>query len=101
MPSRDQRDTRPGGFAVLLGKEWRDLTAGHPFWVVLLPVSFLTGYSFILAANLYAESSKPASQLPELASGLSPFDGIFVPTFGALYIMGAMARRIRGMSQAM
>jgi ABC-2 type transport system permease protein len=86
LPSRDQRDTRPGGFAVLLGKEWRDLTAGQAFWVVLLPVSFLAGYSFIQAANLYAESSKPASQLPELASALSPLDGIFVPTFGALYI---------------
>jgi ABC-2 type transport system permease protein len=86
LPSRDQRDTRPGGFAVLLAKEWRDLIARHAFWAVLLPVSLLAGYSFIQAANLYAESSKPASQLPEVASVLSPLDGIFVPTFGALYI---------------
>jgi hypothetical protein len=86
LPSRDQRDIGPGGFATLLGKEWRDLTAGHAFWAALLPVSFLAGYSFIEAVNLYTESSKPASQLPEVASALSPLDGIFVPTFGALYL---------------
>src|SRR5262245_31024112 len=46
----------------------------------------LVGYSYIQASTLYAEASKSAQQLPELARSLSPLDGVFVPTFGALYL---------------
>ena len=35
---------------------------------------------------LYAEASRSAAQFPELARGLSPFDGLLVPTLGALYL---------------
>ena len=31
-------------------------------------------------------SSAAARDSPVLASGLSPLDGVFVPTFGALYL---------------
>ena len=38
------------------------------------------------SSALYAEASRSASQLPEVARNISPLDGILVPTFGALYL---------------
>ena len=75
-----------GPLAPLVAKEIRDLFAGRAFWVLLLILSFLVGYSFIEAVGLYTEASRPAAEIPELARGLSPFDGVLVPTFGALYL---------------
>ena len=49
-------------------------------------LSPLVGYSFIQAVALYAEASRPALSIPELARQLSPFDGILVPTFGGFYL---------------
>jgi hypothetical protein len=85
LPSPDLiRTSAP--FLPLLGKELRDLFAGRALWALLLLLSPLVGYSFIQAVSLYAEASRPAAQFPELARGLSPFDGIEVPTLGALYL---------------
>ena len=74
----------------LLCKELRDLFAGRAVWVLLLLLSPLAGSSFIQAVSLYAEASRSAAQFPELARGLSPFDGIVVPTFGALYLAATL-----------
>jgi hypothetical protein len=64
----------PGGtFLALVNKEWRDILAGPTIWILLLLLSALVGYSY-------------AQQLPEVARSLSPLDGVFVPTFGALYL---------------
>jgi ABC-2 type transport system permease protein len=76
----------PAPFMPLFAKELRDLFAGRSLWVLLLLQSPLVGYSFIQAVSLYSEASRPATQFPEVAHGLSPFDGIVVPTFGALYL---------------
>jgi len=46
----------------------------------------LTGYSFIQAVHLYGEASRTALAYPEMAAGLHPLDGIFIPTFGACYL---------------
>ena len=64
----------------LLRKEMRELATGSSLWVLLLLLSPLVGYSFIQAVALYAEASRPALSIPELARQLSPFDGILVPT---------------------
>jgi ABC-2 type transport system permease protein len=77
-------------FMPLFSKELRDLFAGRALWVLLLLLSPLAGYSFIQAVSLYAEASRSAAQFPELARGLSPFDGIVVPTFGALYLVATL-----------
>jgi hypothetical protein len=53
---------------------------------LLLVLSPLVGYSFIQAVALYAEASRPALSIPELAHQLSPFDGILVPTLGGFYL---------------
>jgi ABC-type transport system involved in multi-copper enzyme maturation permease subunit len=71
----------------LLGKELRELWLGSAMWAALLIDVLLTGYSYIQAANLYAEPSRAATKVHELARGLSPLDGIVVPTFGALYLV--------------
>jgi ABC-2 type transport system permease protein len=77
-------------FMPLLSKELRDLFAGRALWALLLLLSPLAGYSFIQAVRLYAEASRSAAQFPELARGLSPFDGIVVPSLGALYLAATL-----------
>jgi len=72
--------------ALLLGKEWRNLVSGRAFWLLLLLLCPLVGYSYIQAVMLYGEASRSAAELPGVARNLSPLDGIFVPTFGALYL---------------
>jgi ABC-type transport system involved in multi-copper enzyme maturation permease subunit len=70
----------------LLHKELRELVTGNSLWVLMLLLSPLVGYSFNQAVALYAEASRPALSLPELARQLSPFDGILVPTLGGFYL---------------
>jgi ABC-2 type transport system permease protein len=70
----------------VLRKEMRELATGSSLWVLLLLLSPLVGYSFIQAVALYAEESRPALSIPELARQLSPFDGILVPTLGGSYL---------------
>lgn len=84
LPDNLIRGSAP--FMPLFSKELRDLFAGRALWVLLALLSPLAGYSFIQAVALYAEASHSAAQFTELARGLSPFDGIVVPTFGALYL---------------
>jgi ABC-2 type transport system permease protein len=76
--------------APLLRKEMRELVTGNSLWVLMLLLSPLVGYSFIQAVTLYAEASRPALSIPELARQLSPFDGILVPTLGGFYLAIAL-----------
>jgi len=64
----------------------RELVTGNSLWVLMLLLSPLVGYSFIQAVALYAEASRPALSIPELARQLLPFDGILVPTLGGFYL---------------
>jgi len=81
---RSHRPIAP--LAPLLRKEIRELATGNSLWVLMLLLSPLVGYSFIQAVELYAEASRPALSIPELARQLSPFDGILVPTMGGFYL---------------
>lgn len=67
----------------LLGKEWRELTRSRAYWILLMMVGPLVGNGFITAVNLYAEASGIGGGAAALAQGLTPLDGILVPTFGA------------------
>ena len=60
--------------------------SGRALWTMLLILCPLVGYSFLQAVALYGEASAAARDSPVLASGLSPLDGVLVPTFGALYV---------------
>jgi ABC-type transport system involved in multi-copper enzyme maturation permease subunit len=70
----------------LLIKEVREVLSGRALWTMLLILCPLVGYSFFQAVALYGEASASARDSPALASGLSPLDGVLVPSFGALYI---------------
>jgi hypothetical protein len=54
---------------------------------MLIILSLLVGYSFIQAVSLFSQASKTALTYPELAAGMNPLEGIFVPTFGAYYLI--------------
>jgi ABC-2 type transport system permease protein len=81
-PSRALR----ASFRPLLAKELWQIAGGRALWTMLLLLCPLVGYSFVQAVSLYGEASGAASQSPALASGLSPLDGVLVPTFGAFYV---------------
>jgi ABC-2 type transport system permease protein len=70
----------------LVVKELREVVGGRALWTMLLILCPLVGYSFFQAVALYGEASAAARDSPVLASGLSPLDGVLVPSFGALYI---------------
>jgi hypothetical protein len=53
---------------------------------MLIIVSLLVGYSFFQAIDLFSQASRTALSFPDMASGMSPLEGIFVPTFGAYYL---------------
>jgi ABC-2 type transport system permease protein len=73
-------------FQPLLVKELREVVSGRALWTMLLILCPLLGFSFFQAVSLYGEASSAARDSPALASGLSPLDGVLVPTFGALYL---------------
>jgi ABC-2 family transporter len=73
-------------FHPLLAKELREVLSGRALWTLLLILCPLVGFSFFQAVALYSEASSAARESPALASGLSPLDGVLVPTFGALYV---------------
>jgi ABC-2 family transporter protein len=70
----------------LLAKEIREAISGRALWTMLLLLCPLVGYSFFQAVALYGEASSAARDSPALASGLSPLDGVLVPSLGALYL---------------
>ena len=69
--------------------------SGRALWTMLLILCPLVGYSFFQAVALYGEASSAARDAPVLASGLSPLDGVLVPTFGALYVAVTLAVSVR------
>src|SRR5262245_1682464 len=86
LRSPDAALVRHAPLAPLLAKELRELAGGRALWTMLLILCPLVGYSFWQAVALYGEASAAARDQPQLASGLSPFDGVLVPTFGAVYL---------------
>jgi ABC-2 type transport system permease protein len=70
----------------LLAKELREVLNGCALWTMLILLCPLVGYSFFQATALYGEASAAARDSPAMASGLSPLDGVLVPTFGAFYL---------------
>src|SRR5499433_1533258 len=86
LRSPDPAVVRRAPFHPLLAKELWEVASGRALWTMLLILCPLVGYSFFQAAALYGEASSAARDSPLLASGLSPLDGVLVPTFGAFYV---------------
>lgn len=70
-------------FGSLFMKEWRELLVSRAYWLMLFMIGLLVGQGFITAINLYAEASGIDGTAAALSQGVSPLDGILVPTFGA------------------
>lgn len=68
---------------LLVGKDWRELIAARSFWLMLLMIGPLVGHGFITSVALYAEASGIGGGPAALPQGLTPLDGILVPTLGA------------------
>ncbi|MBX7221396.1 MAG: ABC transporter permease [Blastocatellia bacterium] len=66
----------------LFVKEWRELLAARAFWILLIIIGPLVGNGFINAVNLYAEASGIGGGPAALSQGLTPLDGMLVPTLG-------------------
>ena len=67
----------------LVDKERRELASSRALLVLLVLLGPLVGHGFITAVSSYAEVSGIDGAPAALAQGLSPLDGIVVPTFGA------------------
>ncbi len=76
MPSRRE-------WRWLLEKEFRELAASRAFWLLLIVTGALVGHSIMSASELYAEASGIGGGPSALSQGLSPLEGIVVPTLGA------------------
>lgn len=70
----------------LVRRDLAELFAGRAFWLLLLFIGLVTGQSFIGAVEAYAEASGVGGGPAALAQGLSPLDGMLVPTAGAYYL---------------
>ena len=74
----------------LLAKELRVLSTSQSYWLLLLVVGLLVGHGFMTSVNLYAEASGIGGGPAALSQGLSPLEGIVVPTFGAYDIAATL-----------
>ena len=70
-------------FWLLLTKDCRELAASRAFWLMLIFVGLLVGQGFTTAVRLYSEMSGGGGGPAALPQGLTPLDGIIVPTWGA------------------
>src|SRR5882757_7140848 len=86
LPSPDTFRVRDAPLRPLLAKELWEILSGRALWTMLLLMCPLIGYGFFQAISLYGEASVAGLQSPVLASSLSPFDGVLVPTLGAFYV---------------
>ena len=86
MHSPETSGVRHAPLWPLLVKELWDVLGGRALWTMLLLLCPLIGYSFVQAVSLYGEASAAALQAPVLARGLSPLDGVLVPSLGAWYV---------------
>ena len=74
----------------LLEKELRELAASRSYWLLLLVVGALVGHQFMTATSIYAEASGAGGGPAALSQGLSPLEGIVVPTLGAYDIAATL-----------
>lgn len=90
MPCREPIALRGAPVRPLLKKELRELVLGRGFWAALVISGLLSGYSYVQAVTLYGQASQAAVNSPEFGRGLSPLDGILVPTFGGMYLVSSL-----------
>jgi hypothetical protein len=76
-------------FRWLVFKEWRELMASRSWWVMLLLIGPLVGFSFIGAVRTYGELSGVNGTAAGVGEAFSPLIGIWAPTFSACELAAA------------
>jgi ABC-type transport system involved in multi-copper enzyme maturation permease subunit len=71
----------------LIMKELKDLFFSKTALLLSLAICFIFGYSFYSAVSLYGTASASAVNNPLYAAGFEPVPGVFVPTFGGLFLI--------------
>ena len=71
---------------VVFAHEMRRLLTGRAWWTMVLLLSPLVGFGYVAAVRLFSEASRTALRFPDLARGMTPLDGVLVPTLGAFYL---------------
>ncbi len=74
-------------FFILTLKEIKDTFYSKTALLFLVLVSFIVGYGFLTAVDLYSEQSLTAVSNPLYARGFEPVPGVFGPTYGGLFIL--------------
>jgi len=74
-------------FLILTLKEIKDTFYSKTALLFLVLVSFIIGYGFFTAVNLYSEQSLSAVNNLLYARGFEPVPGVFGPTYGGLFIL--------------
>lgn len=77
-------------FGWLVAKEVRELLASRACWLLFLLSGLLAGHALLTAVDAYAEMSGEAGGPAALAQGLSPLDGIVIPTLGSLSLVATL-----------
>jgi ABC-2 type transport system permease protein len=80
---------RRSAFVWLLDKEWRELIASRAYWVLLLVIGPLVGFSFISSVRTYAEASGLNGTSAGVGEAFSPLIGVWAPTFSACELAAA------------
>jgi hypothetical protein len=73
----------------LLEKEWRELLASRAWWVMLVLIGPLVGFSFISAVRTYAELSGLNGTAAGVGEAFAPLVGVWAPTFSACELAAA------------
>lgn len=76
-------------FACLLRKDWAELWTSRAWWVLLLFIGPLVGFSFISAVRTYGELSGVNGTAAGVGEAFSPLIGIWAPTFSACELAAA------------
>ncbi len=74
-------------FYLLLLKEIKEIFFSKTTALFLIILSFMIGYSFYSAVSLYSNASVSAINNPLYATGFEPNIGVFVPSFGGLFLL--------------
>jgi ABC-2 family transporter len=88
-PEIKRRRRTAASFVWLLDKEWRELIASRAYWVMLLVIGPLVGFSFISSVRTYAEASGLNGTSAGVGEAFSPLIGVWAPTFSACELAAA------------
>lgn len=87
---RSRERAAQGRWRWLAAKECRELAASRAGLLFAIALGPLVAHAFTTAVETYAEASGAGGGTAALAQGLSPLDGIVVPTFGAYAIASTL-----------